>query len=56
MERLDVHGNSGKVNSAEVKRMAKEVISRLSKDNGITEIKGLIEELEKQRQEPLWNI
>ena len=55
MKNLDVHKNKGGLTSHQIKCMARELLSRLSKDGGISEIEALLEdtkaELERKRRE-----
>lgn len=50
MENLDVQGNKGNLNSREIKSMASELLSLLSKDGGKSEIQALIDELMAERE------
>lgn len=51
MKNLDVHGNKGNLSSDEIKKMARELLARLSKDGGETEIKKLLAEVERKLAE-----
>ena len=50
MQNLDVHGNTGRLTSGEIKRMAQKILSILSKDNGISEIEANLEKLKSRLQ------
>ena len=47
MERLDIHGNAGKLSSFEIKEMAEKLLQVLSKDNGVSEMAAMLEKLKR---------
>ena len=48
MERLEVHGNGGNLSADEIKRMAKEILSVVSGDGGISAIEDMLNKLKAQ--------
>lgn len=45
MERLDLHGNAGNLSSAQIKSMAEKILSIVSKDNGVSEMQAVLDDL-----------
>lgn len=48
MERLDVHGNTAGLTSSEIKSMARKVLSVVSRDGGVGEMKAMLCRLEAE--------